>query len=436
MLRWVQSGISAVTGLAEPAYGREAIHPVTDGLENKKTFSTLTADDLKWLHPDTTNVETQTFYFTCFETGYMGFAQIIHSTVIGLYTTAQQTFKIFHKDTPDDYVWTSTKLEDFRIEGTNFYAKNLKVELSEDGNSLHFESNASDEVSIDLTINKTVQGVKFGKDGTTYYGDDINEPWGLMRHVFWPRCNVNGVIKLEEKEILLEEEEEVKDNNKNDDDVDGDKKSEQQDQIEIEKKIEKKDPIIRPINGISMFVMALQGMKPHHAAASWNFMNFISPKHSVVVMDFTTPKSYDRTNVSVGIVTDESNIISCTIDNKINHLESKIDSVGWPVPHKIEFILKGFLNTNTLEEDIENGKATKVETIVKGDLGNLSERVDVMAEIPTFVKNFVNGVVGTKPYIYQFCNKLHLSSHGDGLETVEEDGVAYCEVTFISDISD
>lgn len=53
-----------------------------------------------------------------------------------------------------------------------------------------------------------------------------------------------------------------------------------------------------------MFVMALQGMKPHHAAKSWNFMNFQSSNYAAVQMEFTTPKSYANTKVNIGIVTD------------------------------------------------------------------------------------------------------------------------------------
>ena len=50
----------------------------------------------------------------------------------------------------------------------------------------------------------------------------------------------------------------------------------------------------------------------------------------------------------------------------------------------------------------------KVVGKVHGDLITLVERVDVMAEIPQFIKNIATGVSGTKPYIYQFCNDMEI----------------------------
>lgn len=403
-----------MTGIAEPEYGREAIHPATDGLEGKQVYTILEKVDNEWVKPESTNVETQTFYFNCFETGYMGFVQVIHSDMVGFYSTAQQTFKMFHKDSPEEYVWTSTKLDHFQIEGANFYADGLKIELSEDGKTYHFQSDVCHETIIDLTFERLVDAVKFGKNGTTYYGDDLAEPWGCMKHVFWPRNKVFGSVILNEKEQEpVEEGEEV---------------------VEVETK-PKLDPITRSINGRSMFVMALQGMKPHHAAAAWNFLNFNSNTHSVVVMEFTTPKSYDTTKVSVAIVSTDDKIISCCIDNDIKQLDAKTDEVGWPVPQKLECVMSGYECSSDLAEKLESSpdSVSVVKTVVKGDLDHLSERVDVMAEIPGFIKNIVSGVVGTKPYIYQFCNKMTIDISGSqDDDVVGEEGVGYSEATFIS----
>ncbi|KAM9887438.1 hypothetical protein OXX79_013638, partial [Metschnikowia pulcherrima] len=66
MLKWVQSGLSVVAGTAEPEYGREAIHPVTDFIKQQglPVSRETTLEDFAWKHPNYTNVETQTFYFT------------------------------------------------------------------------------------------------------------------------------------------------------------------------------------------------------------------------------------------------------------------------------------------------------------------------------------------------------------------------------------
>ena len=68
------------------------------------------------------------------------------------------------------------------------------------------------------------------------------------------------------------------------------------------------------------------------------------------------------------------------------------------------------------------------------NLGTYTDRVDVMAEVPGFVKKIVAGAAGTKPYIYQYPSgqkkvtlKLKL---GDGQEVVEE-GSYFSEASFI-----
>lgn len=375
MLKWVQSGLSAVAGTAEPEYGPDSIHPVTDTIKNEEEiYRETSVADFNWKVPTSTNVETQTFYFTDLNTGYTGFAQVIHSNLMGVHTTAQFTFRLFNNKDPKDsnITWTSTKLEEFRTEGSNFYAKDLSIELNEENNLYTLKSAVNKDSIVDLTVSKLVPGVIFGKDGFTYYGDDLANPWGSMRHLFWPRCSVKGSIKLQNSTI--------------------------------------------DINGYTMFVMALQGMKPHHAAKSWNFLNFQSENYSAVQMEFTTPISYNTTKVNIGVVTTNDKILFASINNKVDHIDSKIDEIGWPVPNQIQF------NFNKALESSETRAS------VKGELKQLVERVDVMAEIPQFVKNIVSGVAGTKPYIYQFCNDMTIQ-----VDDVSEHGIGFNEATFISE---
>lgn len=376
MFKLLQSGLSVIAGTAEPEYGREAIHPITDFIKNGEPISReTTREDSFWQRPDYTNVETQIFYFTDLKSGYTGFAQLIHSNIMGLTNTAQFTFRLYNNKTGDadpNCIWTSTGLEDFRAEGPNFYAKNLSIELNEEVNTFTLKSAVTEESVVELTVTKLVPGVIFGKDGMTYYGDDVENPWGSLRHLFWPRCSVTGTIKL-----------------KND---------------------------IVEINGYSLQVMALQGMKPHHAAKAWNFLTFHSEHYSAVQMEFTTPKSYANTKVNIAILTSEDKIISTSINNLVEHKDVAVDEVGWNVPKSIVF------NFNASDENSE------VIAKVSGNMDQLVERVDVMAEIPQFVKNIVSGVAGTRPYIYQFCNTLTIEYDG-----TSEQGTAFNEATFISE---
>lgn len=380
-----------MTGLAEPEYGSEYIHPCTERVRGKQPFHETTTKDFEWRNPDHTNVETSTFYFTDLETGFTGFAQVIHSNIIGLHTTAQFTCRIYHKERLEDQLWTSVKLENFRTEGTNFYADDLSIEMNEEGTEVHFKSTVDEHVSVDFTTTRLVPGVKVGEDPTTYYGDDVEQPWGTMRHIFWPRNSLSGRITVKDSEDNVS--------------------------IDLELSKEKKQ--------YCMFVMAIQGMKPHHAAKSWNFLNYHSDRFSAVLMEYTTPKSYGNTKISMGILSSTDEILAVTIDNDVEHINSEIDSVGWPVPKDISIAFKGVAST-VKDEDVAT--ADEFHAVINGTLAHLVERVDVMAEVPTFVKNIVSGVVGTKPYIYQFFDDFKLNIN----DQISE-GFGWCEVTFISE---
>lgn len=375
MLKWVQSGLSAVAGTAEPEYGREAFHPVTDFIAGgEPTARDTSLGDFAWQHPNHTNVETQTFYFTDLKSGYTGFAQVIHSNIMGIKVTAQFTFRLHNSSKGHDdpnCVWTSTALEDFRTEGSNFYAKNLSI-VAQDNDTYVLKLTVCPELEVDLVVTRLVPGVIFGKNGTSLYGEDVQNPWGSMRHAFWPRCSVKGTLKLKNDTINLD--------------------------------------------GLSMFVMALQGMKPHHAAKSWNFLNFQSENFSAVQMEFTTPRSYACTKVNLAILTSKDKILITSVNNEVVHQDPVVDDIGWPKPLALTF--------NFTERD---GTPPSV-AVVKGELKQLVERIDVMAETPQFVKNIVSGVAGTKPFIYQHCDLFELSYDGK-----TEDGVAFSEVTFISE---
>ena len=381
MLRMLQSGLSVIAGTAEPEYGREAIHTVTDLVvaDSLPVYRETTVADFEWQKPGYTNVETQTFYFVDLKQNIQGFAQVIHSNVMGVHTTAAFTFKFFPIDKPEEQIWTQTTLENFRAEGPNFYADNLSIEISGD-DTYTIKSHVNDDLIVELEVKRMTPGVIFGKDGMTLYGDDKANPWGSMRHLFWPRCSVKGTIKLAAKKQSW------------------------------------------TIDGFTMFVMAIQGMKPHHAAKSWNFLNFQSENFAAVQMEFTTPRSYATTKINIGLITDNEKIITATINNEVVHKDPVVDEVGWPVPKEIEFkYLKDKKEETPAEDDV-------VIATCSGKLDSLVERVDVMAEIPQFVKNIVSGVAGAKPYIYQFCNEFEIDVDGK-----QEKGISFNEVTFISE---
>lgn len=200
---------------------------------------------------------------------------------------------------------------------------------------------------VNVTVTRVAPGFQVGKDGTTYFGTDPKAPWGSMRHAFWPRNTVEGTIVTEDGPI--------------------------------------------DFKGTALFIHALQGMKPHHAAAKWTFADYQGPHFSAIMMEFTTPPSYGSTVVNVGGLVKDNEIICAGSLNSAAHSKVKGDPENdWPEPEEIKFQWSG---------TTKDGKT--VEAVLEGPLDERLDRVDVMAEVPGFVKKIVAGAAGTKPYIYQ-----------------------------------
>ena len=139
-------------------------------------------------------------------------------------------------------------------------------------------------------------------------------------------------------------------------------------------------------------------------------------------MNFTTPPSYGETAVTVGGVVKDDKILftGASPDTKPEHTEVKGDPDNdWPEPGAVRFTWQG------KTDDGKDAKATLEDDITRID------RVDVMGELPKFVKQIVAGAAGTKPYIYQYAPKLKLKLNIGG-EEVEEEGQLFMEATFIS----
>ncbi|AEO55612.1 hypothetical protein MYCTH_2086957 [Thermothelomyces thermophilus ATCC 42464] len=381
MFKWAQQQLANVAGTQEPIYGPSAIKSVAEEAETTP-YTELTRDDLKWRAMESTCVETQTFYFVS-DSGQLAFAQVIYSNVAGIRTTCQFNCKVFSLDGSKPHLWSSTPLSNhgFSEDYTAFYADDCAVELSEDGTTYTIKSLNDEQAIVNLTVKRTAPGFKAGKTGTTLFGTDLSNPWGSMRHVFWPRCTAEGTIMTKDGPI--------------------------------------------DFKGRAFLSHALQGMKPHHAAAKWNFCNFQGPTYSAILMQFTTPPSYGSTVVSVGVIAKDGEIVVGGCKSDVTHIQTNSDSENdWPEPTTIKYTWAG---------TTKDGKP--VEAFIEGGLEDRLDRIDVMAEVPGFVKKIVAGAAGTKPYIYQYSpqkTKLSLKLKiGD--EEVTEEGFVFAEATFISE---
>ncbi|KAI1098837.1 oxidative stress survival, Svf1-like protein [Jackrogersella minutella] len=383
MFNWAKQTLANVVGTEEPIYGPSAIRSVAQDAKTTP-YTELTRNDLKWAAMDSTCVETQTFYFMS-DSGHLAFAQVIYSNVAGIRTTCQFNIKIFFADAKKPHLWSSTPLShvEFSEDKTDFFATDCALELSEDGTSYTIKSMNDPQAIVNLKITRVTPGFVVGKDGKTLYGTDLSSPWGSMRHAFWPRCVAEGTVMTKDGPI--------------------------------------------DFKGKAFYTHALQGMKPHHAAAKWNFVNFQGPTYSAILMEFTTPPSYGATVVDVGGLAKDGEIITAGCSCGAKHLSTKQDSENdWPEPTEIKFTWSG---------TTKDGKA--VEAVIQGSFGDRVDRIDVMAEVPGFVKKIVAGAAGTKPYIYQFYPYQHsiptVLKLKIGDEEITEEGRLFSEATFISE---
>lgn len=297
----------------------------------------------------------------------------------GVRTTCQFNSKIFDHEGPGKHQWCSDPLDNhgFDAPRTGFFADNVSVSLSEDGTTYTIKSAANDDCICNLTVKRTAPGFLAGENGTSFFGTDHKHPWGSMRHAFWPRAAVSGTMQTKSKTYN--------------------------------------------VAGRAIFIHALQGMKPHHAAARWNFVNFQTPTYSAVMMEFTTPASYGKTVVNVGALARDGELIYAGTTNEAKHLAATTDPIShWPEPKALLCHWTG-----------KDGKPVEAELM--GDLGERTDRVDVLAHVPTIIKNLIGGVVGTKPIIFQYVSKdkMTLKIKEAGNET-SESGALFCEATFIS----
>ncbi|CAG7938976.1 unnamed protein product [Penicillium nalgiovense] len=117
------------------------------------------------------------------------------------------------------------------------------------------------------------------------------------------------------------------------------------------------------------------------------------------MMEYTTPPSYGSTTVNVGGIVKEGEVIYAGTTNSVAHTETGQDEgTDWPAPKSIKWEWSGKTTGN---------KALTAE--VNGALGSRLDRIDVMAEVPGFIKSIAGSVAGTRPYIFQYSPQEKLS---------------------------
>lgn len=111
------------------------------------------------------------------------------------------------------------------------------------------------------------------------------------------------------------------------------------------------------------------------------------------MMEYTTPPSYGSTVVNVGGIVKDDEIIYAGVTNTATHTETTQDEESeWPEPKSIKWVWDG-------KSTDEKGFHAELD----GSLDKRLDRIDVMAEVPGFIKTIAGSVAGTRPYIFQVC---------------------------------
>ena len=237
---------------------------------------------------------------------------------------------------------------------------------------------------MDIKRPTAIPGFKIGKGpkgGFSYFGPDIEKPEGSVVHRFWPRFQSSGIIVNNGQATQFA--------------------------------------------GPGMFVHAIQGMRPNLVAASWNFAHFQSDEHggvSAIQMELTTIDAYGKKGAGSGKVV--VNVGSLVIGGKLTAVTAETQWPGEPAADKPSVLSRAVHHDKSLDDFTGYNVPSTITfhwagpSVVPGAEGSISadlsvpvgkpgkeigliEKVDVMAEIPGFVKAVVSYVAGTKPYIYQ-----------------------------------
>lgn len=148
-------------------------------------------------------------------------------------------------------------------------------------------------------------------------------------------------------------------------------------------------------------------------------MTFHSSTHSAFMMEFTTPPSYGSTTVTVGAIATDGQILCAGGQDAVEHTTKKEDTeTGWSAPETMKL--------HWQQAD------SKVSGTLSGSLGPRVDRVDVLAQVPAFLKAIIAQAANSKPFIYQYAPDMELSLSTADDEQESVNGKVFMEATFIT----
>jgi hypothetical protein len=270
-----------------------------------------------------------------------------------------------------------TLSEDRRSVKTEFFNITLDPTMS------HFKISVTHpELVADLDITRIDKGFKVGEGKTYLGGKDQSSAAGIVSHKFWPRCSAKGTLILD-KELY-------------------------------------------EIDAHCMFIHAIQGMQPQLIASKWNFIDFQAEDAALSIMQFTTTKQYGGVDVNQGSIVVKDKLISVSVENNVELLDlQKDEETGYDIPQRVKLTWKGKTIKEKEEDEVKDVSVVMIVTVK-----NLVDKLDILSEIPWFLKKLVQTFV-VKPYIYQWLDEATAEiTVGD--EKYECPGKCYQELVFVS----
>ncbi|KAI9486782.1 MAG: oxidative stress survival, Svf1-like protein [Benjaminiella poitrasii] len=372
------STVSNITGFTEEGTVKTPAQTAKDG----QYYSELTPKDYEWTLASGSATENQIFYMTTKTGGFM-FVQLIYSAIglwnptvsfICRYYDPNTNTNIF-KNLNQAYVFKLS--DDRRSVKTEFFNITLDPTLSAFKISI-----THPDVIVDLDFNRVDKGFKVGEGKTYLGGQDQSSAAGIVSHKFWPSCNAKGTMIID-KQLY-----------------------------EVEAK--------------GMFIHAIQGIQPQLIASKWNFINFQAEDAALSMMQFTTTKQYGGVEVNQGSVMLRDKLISVCVDNHVELLDLEKDTeTEYDIPRRVKLTWKGQTIKENEDDQVKDVTVSMIVTVK-----NLIDKIDILSEIPWFLKKLVQTFV-VKPYIYQWIDQATAEiTVGD--ETVTVPGQCYQELVFVS----
>lgn len=231
------------------------------------------------------------------------------------------------------------------------------------------------DLVVSLEFEKVDHGFKVG-EGKAYLGNA-----GFVSHKFWPRSIAKGTFIVENT--------------------------------------------VHDVDGLGMFIHAIQGMQPQLIASNWNFVDFQSAEASLSMMQFQTTKQYGAVDVNQGSLVLDGKLTCVSVDNHVELLDLELDpETEYQIPKRVKLTWNG----KTIEDEGVEAKDVKITMIVT--VQNLLDKIDVLNEIPWVLRKLVQTFV-VKPYIYQWLDKA-TAEIVIGEKTVTTEGQCFQELVFVS----